>query len=325
MEHWISFPGLGIDAFRLDAVAFTLFGRDVRWYGIIITLGIIAAFSYTAWRAGQYGIAFDDMLDTTLIVVPGSVIGARLYFIAFEYFGESRHYDSFLDAIAFWDGGLAIYGGIIAGGLLTLLVMCVKRIRPLRFMDALAPGVMLGQLIGRWGNFTNGEAHGGETSLFCRMGLSYSEEITHFYHPTFLYESLWNLLGFLLINLFYKKKKFDGQWLLAYLGWYGLGRGFIELLRTDSLCIPNTAIRISSLVGFVTFGLSLLLTAILLPLRPACLSLAKPTLRRKKKAPGRAAGRKKGACDSYEIQGSRRQRTQTIKPKKFLCLKTRSG
>ncbi len=299
MEHWISFPGLGIDAFRLDAVAFTIFGREVRWYGIIVTVGILAAFVYTAWRAGksvagQSGIAFDDVLDATLLVVPGGIIGARLYFIAFEYFGEHRHFDSFLDAIAFWDGGLAIYGGIIAGALIVLAVTAYKKIRPLRFFDALAPGVMLGQVIGRWGNFTNGEAHGGETNIFCRMGLSPTSTITKYYHPTFLYESLWNLVGFILINIFYKKKKFDGQWLLTYLAWYGFGRGFIELLRTDSLCIPGTAIRISSVLGFVTCAISLVLLILFSVRTPRALSPALPTYgERKKKGASAAAPVKK--------------------------------
>ena len=170
-------------------------------------------------------------------------------------------YDSFLDAIAIWNGGIAMYGSIIGGALALIIVSKIKKYdktKVIKIFDLVAPGVMLGQIIGRWGNFVNGEAHGIETSenFFLRMGLmgaadtNYRYQMTY-YHPTFLYESLWNLVGFVLINLLYKKKKFDGQIVLMYLAWYGLGRMFIEGLRTDSLYIG--VFRISQVVGFLCF------------------------------------------------------------------------
>lgn len=274
MVHYISFPGLGIGEFKLDAVAFELFGREVRWYGIIICAAIIAAFCYTAYRTGKFGLAFDDLLDYALITVPVAIIGARLYFISFEYFGQGHSYDSFYDAIAFWDGGLAIYGAIIGGAISVICISLYKKVKILRFMDAIGPGVMLGQVIGRWGNFMNAEAHGDVTTFFLRMGISKEAgaSLAYTVHPTFFYESLWNLIGFALINLFYKKRRFDGQWLIAYIGWYGLGRGFIEQMRTDSLCIPGTALRISSLLGFATFFLSVIAWIVLTVKKPKALS-----------------------------------------------------
>ena len=250
--NYVSFPGLGIDEFAVDPVAFTLAGREVRWYGIIISIGILAAFMYVWYRtAHQKKMVTDDLLDCALVIVPTAVICARLYYVLFDRGGS---YDSFIDVIALWDGGLAIYGAIIGGAIATFIVFKIKKIRFFKLCDAVGPAVMLGQLIGRWGNFTNGEAFGAETTSAFRMGLSHvSGQVQTYVHPTFLYESLWNLLGFVLINIFWKKKRFDGQWLLAYIAWYGLGRGFIETLRQDSLYVGNTDIRVSSLLGFILF------------------------------------------------------------------------
>jgi len=250
--NYISFPGLGIGEFAVDPVAFTLFGREVRWYGIIITLGIMAAFFYVWYRtAHQKKMITDDLIDCALVIVPTAILCARLYYVIFD---RSGSYDSFIDVIAIWDGGLAIYGAIIGGAIASYTIFRIKKIRVLTLCDAVGPAVMLGQLIGRWGNFTNGEAFGAETSSLFRMGLSHiSGHVQTLVHPTFLYESLWNLLGFILINIFWKKKRFDGQIVLSYIAWYGLGRGFIETLRQDSLYIGNTDIRVSSLLGFILF------------------------------------------------------------------------
>lgn len=247
----ISFPGLGIGEFKVNSVAFHIGNLRVTWYGIIICLGIICAFSYFCFRAMKAGIDFDTLLDYALITVPVAIICARAYYVIFNF--SSSDYKSFYDIIAVWNGGLAIYGGII-GGALTVLIICkVKKIKFFVIADALTPGVMIGQIIGRWGNFMNGEAFGGATTLPWRMRLSshYTGYVTMEVHPTFLYESLWNLIGFILINIFYKKKKFNGEITLWYFGWYGLGRFFIEQLRTDSLYIGNTGIRVSAMVGLV--------------------------------------------------------------------------
>ncbi len=260
MVKTMSFPGLGIENFTLDPIAFTIpvfGGISVRWYGIIITLGIVLAFAYCAYRSKQEGIIFDDLLDIAIFTIIFGVIGARAYYVLTSL----DHFDSFYEVIAIWEGGMAIYGSVIAGALTIWLVCKKKKIKTLKMMDATAPGVMIGQILGRWGNFCNGEAHGGVVSegsplYFLRMGL-YPNNIKGvtgmaYVHPAFLYESLWNLIGFLLIHFLYKKKKFDGQIVLMYLTWYGFGRMFIEGLRTDSLMVG--VFRISQVVGFLCFA-----------------------------------------------------------------------
>lgn len=244
----IAFPGLGIDEFTVERVAFEIFGRPVAWYGIIIAFGMMVAIAYVMYRTREYkGIKSDDIIDFALFIIIFGVIGARLYYVIFD---PTPNYDSFIDVIAIWEGGLAIYGGIIAGAVTAMIVCLVKKIRIPCFFDMLAPAVMIAQAIGRWGNFINGEAHGGGTDIFIRMQLN-----GVCVHPTFLYESLWNILGFVLLNILYRRRRFDGQIVLGYLAWYGLGRGFIEGLRTDSLYIGP--LRVSQLVGFVSFALAL--------------------------------------------------------------------
>ena len=253
----LSFPGLGIPEFEVDRIAFEInIGKlhlAVGWYGMIICIGIMLAVWYVVWRAGQNGISFDDILDYALVTVPLAILGARIYYIIFNPYG----YDTFYDIIAIWNGGLAIYGAIIVGAICVFTVSKVKKIKFMVMADCTVPAVMLGQLIGRWGNFMNGEAFGAETTLPWRMGVC--NQITHFetiyVHPTFLYESLWNLTGFILINIFYKKKKFNGEIMLWYFTWYGIGRAFIETLRQDSLYLGNTDIRVSSLLGALCFAL----------------------------------------------------------------------
>ena len=256
----ISFPGLGIEEFSVNPIAFTLpifGGIEVRWYGVIITCGIILAFLYAHFRSKQDGVSFDDLTDVALYTVIFAIIGARAYYVLTSL----DKYDSFLDMIAIWNGGLAIYGGLIVGTLTVFICCKIKKISFYKLGDAIVPGVMIGQILGRWGNFFNGEAYGGivpENSplYFLRMGLSPHDFYDlrgqmAYVHPTFLYESLWNLLGFIIINLVYKKKKFDGQIILMYFTWYGFGRMFIEGLRTDSLYVG--VFRISQVVGFVCF------------------------------------------------------------------------
>ncbi len=256
----ISFPGLGIENFTVKSTAFTIpifGGVSVRWYGLIITLGILLAFLYCAYRAKQEEIVFDQLLDIAIFTIIFGIIGARAYYVLTSL----DQYDSFYSVIAIWEGGLAIYGGIIAGALTIWLVCRHKKIKTLKMLDAVAPAVMIGQILGRWGNFFNGEAHGtviseGSPLYFIRMGL-YPHHVSGvpgmaYVHPTFLYESLWNLCGFLLIHFLYKKKKFDGQILLMYLTWYGFGRMFIEGLRTDSLYVGP--FRISQVIGFLCFA-----------------------------------------------------------------------
>lgn len=253
----ISFPGMGIEDFTVSKVAFSIGPLSVRWYGIIITLGMVVAVMYAVWRAKQKGVVLDDMIDMALWTISLGILGARLYYVIF--YGGVR---SFYDLIAIWEGGLAIYGGII-GGVLGIYICCRrKKMKFFSMLDCIAPGVMIAQAMGRWGNFFNGEAFGaivpeGSPLYFLRMGLYPHPHDYHeikgmiYVHPTFLYESLWNVLGFVLINLLYKKKKFDGEVALWYFAWYGFGRMFIEGLRTDSLMLGP--FRISQLVGLICF------------------------------------------------------------------------
>ncbi len=262
----ISFPGLGIGEFSFqNYFEIPIFGGlKIHWYGILIVTGIILAFLYAYYRTKYEGISFDHLLDITIFTVIFAVIGARLYFVLTKL----EDFDSFLDVISIWNGGIAIYGAIIAGAITVYVVCRIKKISFLKMFDVAAPAVMIGQIIGRWGNFCNGEAYGGIVEeghplYFLRMGLKSNTTIHDEIlgcpsgmvevHPTFLYESLWNLIGFILIHCLYKKKKFDGQIVLMYITWYGFGRMFIEALRTDSLYIPGTPFRISLVIGFLCF------------------------------------------------------------------------
>ena len=271
----IAFPGLGIGEFEIDSVAFTIFGLDIAWYAILITFGMIMAVIACTWRSKLSGITFDDVLDITLFTIPFGVIGARLYYVLTSL----EYYHSFADVINIRGGGLAIYGGIIAGGITVLVACFVKKIDFLAFADATYPAVVLAQAIGRWGNFTNGEAYGRQTDWFCRMRLSNLHVLSDFgvqvaeVHPTFLYESLWNFAGFALAQIFYKKKQYDGQIFLFLAGWYGFGRFFIEGLRTDSLYIHpfGLDLRISQVLGMAIFLVSaafLIFFAIRKPRKP---------------------------------------------------------
>ena len=271
MNQYISFPGLGIDLFHMDK-SFSVFGRDIAWYGVIICFGIILAVTYALLRAKYTEkISVDSLTDLAFFLVFFGILGARLYYVIFEFdkyvvtgkgfFGNIL--GTLENAVAVWEGGLAIYGAIIAG-FVTILIFCkIKKLNLMKVLDLAAPAVMIGQLIGRWGNFVNVEAYGAETTLPWRMGIHtpsqrfenaaelgiWKSEI--YVHPTFLYESLWNLLGFVIANLIYRKKKYNGQIFYFYLGWYGFGRMLIEGLRADSLYLGP--IRISQLIGLVTF------------------------------------------------------------------------
>ena len=253
----ISFPGLGIGEFQVNSEAFSLFGISIAWYALIITCGMIAAVAYVIYTSKKIGITMEDVIDFALFTIPIGIIGARLYYVLTKL----EEFDSFIDVINIRNGGLAIYGGIIAGGLTVLAVCYYKKINFLAFADCVAPGVLLAQGIGRWGNFMNGEAFGYECDWFCKMGLNnqLTDYTLMYVHPTFLYESLWNFLGFALVNLYakYLHKKYDGELFLMIFGWYGLGRMFIEGLRTDSLysTIFGIEFRTSQVLAAVIFAI----------------------------------------------------------------------
>ena len=252
----LSFPGLGIGEFTVNSEAFSIFGAPIAWYALIICVGMIFAVFYVIFRAKRIGIDSEQVLDFALFVIPIGVLGARLYYVLMEL----DSFDTIWDAFNIRNGGLAIYGGIIAGAITVFCVCKYKKINFLAFADCVVPGLVMAQAIGRWGNFMNGEAFGGITDSFLRMGILNRNSIYTFgttamvyVHPTFLYESLWNIIGFIGVNIFYKHKKYDGQIFLMIFGWYGLGRMLIEGLRTDSLYLFGTPIRVSQALAGVMF------------------------------------------------------------------------
>ena len=267
----ISFPGLGIEEFSVNSVAFSIFGIEIAWYALLITTGMILAVLYTVLKAKKIGLTFDDVIDFALFAIPIGIIGARLYFVLTKL----EEYSSFSEVLNIRNGGLAIYGGIIAGTLAVVGVCYFKKINFLAFADCCTPGIILAQAIGRWGNFMNGEAFGAPTNIFIRMGVNnvLTGFSTRAVHPTFLYESLWNVLGFVLINIFYKHKKYDGQILFMVFGWYALGRMVIEGLRADSLYskIFGLEFRTSQVLAvliFITCSAFLIYFAIKKPTKP---------------------------------------------------------
>lgn len=242
MEHTIGFPNLGLE-FTLNRVACTVLGKDIYWYGIIICAGFILAALYVNSRTKEFGITSDNLMDCLIICVPLGIICARIYYVVFEWSYYAEHPG---EIIAIWKGGIAIYGGII-GTLIGLFVYSrVKKLSFASLCDLAAFGLLIGQCIGRWGNFVNGEAHGGPTSLPWGMTIDGGSMV----HPTFFYESLWNLIGFILLHFYSKKRKFKGEMALLYVTWYGAGRAWIEGLRTDSLYIGP--VRVSQLLAAIS-------------------------------------------------------------------------
>ena len=228
----ITFPGLGLE---MDPIReFSVGPLTIHLYGLIIAIGLITAAHYAMHRSRQFGLTEDHILDGILWVTPFAILCARAYYCAFEW---EQYADNPISVLYIWHGGLAIYGGVL-GAILGILIFCrIRKIRVPAVLDLVALGFLIGQTAGRWGNFFNREAFGAATDSFFRMGLFNTVTgVTEYYHPTFLYESLWNLVGFLLLAFVVsKRRKFDGQIFFSYVAWYGLGRAWIEGLRVDSL------------------------------------------------------------------------------------------
>ena len=227
----ISFPSLGIS---LDPPrTFSLGPVTLHLYGLVIAVGLLLAVLYSLRRCKQFGLKQDDLLDGVLWVTPFAIICARAYYVAFTW---EAYADNPISALYIWEGGIAIYGGVL-GAVLGIAVLCkVKKLKFAAVMDLVLLGFLIGQSMGRWGNFFNREAFGAPTDSFLRMGLFNSATGQwEYYHPTFLYESVWNLAGLVLLHFWSKKRRYDGQIALGYAAWYGLGRAWIEGLRMDSL------------------------------------------------------------------------------------------
>ncbi|WP_277630615.1 prolipoprotein diacylglyceryl transferase [Atopococcus tabaci] len=243
----------------IDPIAFRLGPLEVRWYGIIIAVGIFVAIWLSSKEAVKRGLDEDAIVDLSLWLIPAGFIGARLYYVLFEL---GYYLQNPAKIIAIWEGGIAIYGGLI-GGTLALIWFCRKNNIPIWLMlDIIAPHVLLAQAIGRWGNFINQEAHGGEVSRQFLENLMLPDFIINqmeiggtYYHPTFLYESVWSLIGVVLLIVLRNRENLlkRGEVALGYALWYSLGRFFIEGMRTDSLYLFNTPIRVSQLLSVIIF------------------------------------------------------------------------
>lgn len=255
MNNVISFEKLGL-SFNISRTAFSLFGIDVYWYGIIIAAGLVAAFIYASYASEKEGINQNDFLNMFIIAVPCSIIGARLYYCIFSF---DSYKNNLADIFNLRQGGLAIYGGIIAAFAVVLVYCKIKHIKASKVLDVLAVGLLIGQCIGRWGNFVNGEAFGTASDNFLAMTIVQNgKTIAENVHPTFLYESLWNILGIAVILSYKKKRLFSGELFCLYMVWYGLGRMYIEGLRSDSLYIGE--FRISQLLSAAILIIGVLLT-----------------------------------------------------------------
>ena len=227
----ITFPSFGIE---VNPPRFFEIGPlTVYFYGLIIGIGLLLAVWYCCKRSQQFGLTEDHVLDGLILVLPISVICARAYYCIFAW---HEFADDPISVLYIWNGGIAIYGGVLGAVFGMWIFSKWKKVKLTAVLDLIMIGFLIGQSIGRWGNFMNREAFGAQTDSFLRMGLTnmYTGEITYF-HPTFLYESLWNAVGFVILHFASKKRKYDGQVALWYAAWYGLGRTMIEGLRMDSL------------------------------------------------------------------------------------------
>lgn len=252
MRQMIEFPKMGINL-DINRIAFSMGNIDIYWYGVIIALGFLLATIYACKRSKDFSLKENDILDGLLVVAPIAIICARIYYVAFTW----DNYKNDLSSIfKIWEGGIAIYGAIIGGIIAIIIYAKFKKLNVLDLLDLGAISVLIGQFIGRWGNFVNGEAFGSQTDMPWGMVIGTSSVAVH---PTFLYESLWNAAGFVLLHFYSKHRKFKGEMTALYFLWYGIGRSMIEGLRTDSLYIPGTSIRVSQVFAIITAIVSIVI------------------------------------------------------------------
>ena len=244
----VEFPGLGLN-FKVYPIAFRVGAITVHWYGIILCAALLLALWYALVNSKRFEIDANALIDAVIVGLVCGIIGARLYYVLF--FPGDTFWKDPIKILHINEGGIAIYGGIIGGLLGGLLVAKRKKFNLWAALDLAALGFLIGQGVGRWGNFVNQEAFGSQTDFLFRMLSENTNGQT--VHPCFLYESIWCLLGFVLLHLWSAKShRFDGQIFLLYLIWYGLGRFFIEALRTDSLMVPGLDLKVSQLVALAT-------------------------------------------------------------------------
>ena len=247
MKTHVEFPALGIDlTMNRRLIEFDALGGGIYYYAVIICLGFILAWLYVNHKEKKAGNPKEPLLDMIIFGLPAAIICARAYYVLFSL---ESYKDNWTDIFKIWNGGIAIYGGVI-GAMATVLIYCgIKKLSALHYLDLAAMGLMIGQSVGRWGNFVNGEAHGSLTSPDFFLGMYVNGKGP--FHPTFLYESLLNITGFIILHFLCKKIRFDGFPLSFYLIWYGTARFFIEDLRIDSLYFFNTGIRTSQALSLL--------------------------------------------------------------------------
>jgi len=241
----IGFPGIGW-GFKQNPVIFPL-GETfaLTWYALILVTGLLAAVWYCMRQTKHFGIKQDEVYDVLFCAVPAAVIGARLYYVAFDW---ANYKDDPITILYTWHGGLAIYGCIIGAVIAAVLFCKFRRVNTGAMLDLGAMGLLIGQAIGRWGNYVNGEIYGMETTLPWRMRVPSGQDV----HPLFLYESLWNILGLVLLRLFMKKRKYNGQMFTLYVAWYGLGRAIMEGMRNPEFNLKIGEMMISQLVAILS-------------------------------------------------------------------------
>ena len=254
MNNYVGFPGLGIEL-NISNIAFTIGNFNIYWYGIIIACALLIGYLMAYNSSRKSNIDPDNITNIILVCAPISVVFARLYYVLFSLDYYTMHPEKIF---AIRDGGIAIYGAVI-GAVFSCFAYCkAKKLNTLKIFDICIPSVILGQAIGRWGNFFNKEAFGVETSSLLRMAIYKGGKLIEV-HPTFLYESIWNFFVFFILICTNRSKKFNGQTFVTYITLYGLGRFFIEGLRTDSLYIVN--LRISQIIALISFVIGVLILA----------------------------------------------------------------
>lgn len=268
MDSYISFPKLGW-TFPINEVLLSITDTiNIRWYGVLIAVGFLLAVVYALRNTKRFDLEKDPMLDVVLVCTVAAFVCARLYYVLFSQ-DRAAYFADPIRILYVWEGGLAIYGGVIGAFITALWVCRLRKVDTLRMFDIASIGFLIGQAIGRWGNFFNQEAFGGNTDLPWGMSgnwiaspLNPTKGYDHSLpvHPTFLYESLWCILGFVLLHIVSRKAyRFKGQLFSLYIMWYGTGRFFIELLRTDSLYLFTMKVSclvaaLSVLGGVVLYG-----------------------------------------------------------------------
>lgn len=257
MSHTIAFPGLGI-SLEINRVAFTIFGKDIFWYAIILLSGFLLGLLFVYNTCEKRGVSKDAVFDIAFWGLIFGIICARIYYVIFDIDSLDGN---FWNIFKIWNGGIAIYGSLI-GAVATALVYSLRhKLKPFKVFDVFVPGLLIGQIVGRWGNFVNAEVYGNVTSLPWRMSINGADGV----HPLFLYESLWNLAGLALVLLFRDKKRADGQVFFFYSLWYGFGRFFLEGMRQPQYIlwiIPNI-FGISQLVALIAVTVSVIMLILL--------------------------------------------------------------